>query len=374
MFAIEAIKFNHDPNAATHDALNIRKNATQFIGVPEWRRFISVTPEDSRAAYAVAPTHGNTITIQVSMSSADLGVNSIEARVEHHVKARTVSFTGGTSGFLTFDLINPPVAHGRVGIWDLDWPWEYRHGPHQPWRQFDTTRHRIYVVLDLPSGPWQQQPYAAANSQLAWSDVLDYACHWARGAHAKDKAAAQVTKSVYNLGLGPNKIVTYDCPGGGSSHYSAGPFDCTQFIDRLHGGTGNGIYVNCSDCASILSTFANVLGCDLWQSRMGYGFALNALLAIGSNVWQPACGWSGFSYHEVAWEAACTANDDVFDACLEVNGNNPPTNPPYAPLLPQDLRFGNSGQLLYRDRLATPAGRPTCNPQPATTRQRRQVV
>ena len=27
-------------------------------------------------------------------------------------------------------------------------------------------------------------------------------------------------------------------------------------------------------------------------------------------------GWPGFSYHEVAWEAACTANDDVYDACL----------------------------------------------------------
>ena len=40
MIAIEAIKFNHDDNSATHDALNIRKNATQFVHVPEWRRFI----------------------------------------------------------------------------------------------------------------------------------------------------------------------------------------------------------------------------------------------------------------------------------------------------------------------------------------------
>jgi hypothetical protein len=68
MLAIEAIKFNHNPGAATDDALNIRKDLTQFISVPEWRRFICVNPEDSRAAYAVRPTHNKPITIEVSLS------------------------------------------------------------------------------------------------------------------------------------------------------------------------------------------------------------------------------------------------------------------------------------------------------------------
>src|SRR5439155_18829125 len=84
------------------------------------------------------------------------------------------------------------------------------------------------------------------------------------------------------------------------------------------GGPGLGKYVNCSDCATIVSTFANAVGCDLWQSRMGYGFGLNPLLAIGFNVWQTACGWGSFSYHEVAWKDGCTANDPVWDACLQV--------------------------------------------------------
>jgi hypothetical protein len=131
--------------------------------------------------------------------------------------------------------------------------------------------------------------------------------------------------------------------------------------------------VNCSDCASIVSTFANALGCDLWQSRMGWFFGLNPMLGIGSSVWQPACGWTSFSYHEVAWEGNCLAANDVYDACLQVDGDADPTAAPHVPLLPQDLRFGNPGDLLYRDRLATPAGRPNCNPQPAT-RQRRKVV
>ena len=60
MISMEAIKFNHNPGFATHDAFNPRRNATQFVNVPEWRRFISVNPEDSPAAYAVVPTQATT--------------------------------------------------------------------------------------------------------------------------------------------------------------------------------------------------------------------------------------------------------------------------------------------------------------------------
>lgn len=47
---LEAIKFNHDPSSETTDALNIRKNKTQFVTVPEWQRGISVNLEDSPLA------------------------------------------------------------------------------------------------------------------------------------------------------------------------------------------------------------------------------------------------------------------------------------------------------------------------------------
>jgi hypothetical protein len=51
---LEAIKLNHDSTSATHDALNIRRDATTFVTVPEWRHGFSVTPEDSPAAYSIA--------------------------------------------------------------------------------------------------------------------------------------------------------------------------------------------------------------------------------------------------------------------------------------------------------------------------------
>lgn len=257
-----------------------------------------------------------------------------------------------------------------VGVHTVTWRWEYRADSGDAWHPFATTHHRIYSLVGIPRKPWVQQPFDPANTSLPWTDVLDYACWWASGARSEVEAARMVTAAVFDLGP---SVITYDCPGGGSTHYAWPVFNVSAFLDRLRGGPGLGYYVNCTDCATITSTFANALGADLWQSRMGYGFDLNELLAIGSNVWQTACGWGGFSYHEVAWEDDCTAGDDIFDACLKVDGDSDPTAAPHAPLLPVDLRFGLTEKLTYRDRLASPPGRPNCNPQPGT-RTRRAVT
>ncbi len=409
MIRLESIAFNHDSATATHDAINLRKNATDWIAVPEWRRGVSLLPEDSTAAYAVKQVGSNIVTLRVSLSCSDEAIHTAWVRavdavidpppptgclgwllclvrwifralfgnVLGEVKARSVSFTAGQSGSVSFQLQSMKLGHASVGAHTTKWRWQYRLKKHSPWVDFQRSEHRIFVLLDLPTSPWQQVPYLQTNTQLPWTDAMKYACAWALGATTPVRAASGVTQGVYHLGPA---VVTYDCPGGGSSHYSWGGFDCTAFIDRLAGGFGNGVYVNCSDCATFVSTFANILGCDLWQSRMSgsSGFGLNPMLGIGSSTWQPCChgepGWSdSFSYHEVAWTDACTATDRVYDGCLQVDGDSNPTVAPHTALLPRNIVFGNPGDLTYRDRLATPTGRPNCNPQPAS-RQRRLVT
>ena len=317
--------------------------------------------------------------IRVTLSCTDPDVHNAEIRVPGHVRERTVNFpaiTGGTGGAAAlaptttgpefFALIDPPAAHGRVAVRDVDWSWEYRIPPDQDWHRMATpTRHRLYTVLDVPNAPWSQNPFSSANTQMPWVSALDYACLWADGARTEHEISRLITENVY--ALGPT-VMQYDCPGGGATHYSNPSFDLTAFLDRLRGGLGNGRYVNCTDCATIVSTFANLVGGDLWQSQMGYGFELNPLLAIGSSTWQTACGWASFFYHEVAWNGGCTATDDLWDACLEVNRAANPTGPPFVSLLPCDLEF-----LPYRDRLASPAGLAKCQPRPRT-RQRRDVT
>jgi len=405
--SLEAIKFNHDPSGASADALNIRRNATETVPVPEWRAGVSVNPEDSPAAYSIEDTRGHTLTIQANFRLTDPAVSTLEIRavdpvvdppgppgcsgwiwklvraliraisgnVLGEVKARHVIFGGnGVSGFQTFELQNARLWEVGVGARTTTWTWQYRAG-RGAWTDFATTTHRIYSVLNVPPAPWSQQPYVNLNTSLPWTEVLDHACAWASLTRDADGAAAAITRRVY--GLGPS-VITYDCQGGGSTHYALGGFNCSAFLERLHGGPGLGEFVNCTDCATILGTFANAVGCDLWQSRMGNSFELNPMLGIGSTLWEPCClssgfGWSGsFSYHEVAWKGACGVDDAVFDACLKVDGDPDPTAAPHSPLLPVDLRFGNPGEGTYRDRLATPTGRANCNPLPAT-QQRRAV-
>lgn len=395
---IDAIKFNHDHTTVHNNAVNIRKNASEFIEVPEWQAGISVTPENSPAAYAKKETAGNVLTIKARFRWLGKGTKTVEIRALDptvnppgppgcaglitrifreiiralfgnalgEVKARSITFPGtGLGAFETFELTKTRLHKVGVGIRTTTWRWQFREGGGS-WADIETSRHRIYVLLETPNAPWQQIPYDESNTQLPWTDVLDRACNWAFMASDRDQAAAGITQNVYNLG---NSVITYDCPGGGGTRYASPNFDCTAFLERIDGGPGNGQYVNCSDCATFVSTFANAVGCDLWQSRMGWSFQLNTILAIGSSTWETACGWGGFYYHEIPWKDDCTATDRVYDACLQVDGDADPTSSPHTALLPTNMVFGTPGSGGYRDKLS-PGG--SCEPLPLT-RQRRNV-
>src|SRR3712207_4236847 len=77
-------------------------------------------------------------------------------------------------------------------------------------------------------GALAADPLLARNTQLPWTEVLDYACRWAFLTTTPDAAAARITRSVYDLGP---TVVEYDCPGGGSTRYAAPNFNCTAFLE-----------------------------------------------------------------------------------------------------------------------------------------------
>ena len=121
-----------------------------------------------------------------------------------------------------------------------------------------------------------------------------------------------------------------------------------------------------------MSTFANALGCDLWQSQMFnelQPFPVNPAQADRPAVVPgPICGTGVFNYHEVAWTGDCDVDDEVYDACLA--GVLPGT---FQPIVPASLEFGRIGQQRYRQLLATAAGQLICRPQPQN-RERRFVI
>jgi hypothetical protein len=375
---LEAVIFNHDPADASTSAINVRRNALFASRIPEWIR----SDPQSDAAYAINPTRGKTITIRAQLRRSGSSPPRVEVRaVDPNVTAnvlgevapRPVTFSaGGLSAFETFALRDVRLAAFGVGVFPVTWRWQQRLDPHQPWLDFAETSHRIFALVSVPQSPWEQEPFVPSNTQIPWTDVLEYACRWATTARTLDDAAARVTQAVFDLG---GEVVEYGCPILGATQYSFPFFNCTEFLERLRGGFGRGRYVNCTDCATIVSTFANALGCRLWQSIMAgpAPFALNPIVTIGDNAWRTACNWGAFTYHEVAWKGACTSADSVFDACLLIDGDPNPAAASHQPLLVANMPFGAPGG--YRDRLAapTPSGRPFCIPQPSG-RRRRPVV
>jgi hypothetical protein len=252
-----------------------------------------------------------------------------------------------------------PLDHS-VDVGDLQLDWYARDIGIGVTVGAGTTVNRTYRTLSYATDPWKGP---------LWSEALEIACRWARGARTLDDAAGLVTEGYYRCGR-----VSYDVVQGASFYtdYASRSFDIHSMIDRLNGGVGAGEFVNCTDSATTVSTFANLLGADLWQSRMESGFALNEIIAIGGTSFGFPNWGASFSYHEVAWKDGCDVNDAVFDGCLQVDADTDPTSAPRTALLPKNVRFGDCSTMDYRLRLSPPGGGgcTACQPQPTTRRRR----
>jgi hypothetical protein len=404
---LAGIKFDYDPTATAVDALSIRRSYTTEVPAVQWTKALT-KPEESPAAYAIARVTGKTVTMQASFlvtgGATSAKVKADGGGVLGAIDPFTVSFKGGASDpvYVTIPLTHQTLASGGVQRQDVEWTWSYQIAD-GAWMPLATTKHRIYVLLDTPRTPWQQPPVVGgAERQLPWTDVLDFACAWAAGATSAGAASAAVTQKV-NGALG----LSYDTSAG-ASKYTQGlgadeVFLCTSFVARLRGGAGQGSKVNCTDCASIVTAFANSLGCNVFASTMqpsgGGGFACNMIQAIGYSTWAFPFGTTsgGFSYHEVAWTGAGSFTDVLYDACLKLDtGTNPwnwstPTDPSHVATLPLAMPFTTLeispvlplavpfSAVSYRERLATnaAAGIPACRPQgawPGTQGGRRKVI
>ncbi len=341
---LEAIKFNHDPLSANADAFNIRKNECELSPFPEWQRGRSITADDSVAAYAISPTRGpgKSISIQAKFKSSVPGstikIQAVDAssrfltgNILGTVTPTDVTFgANGESNFVTFILDNVRLESVGVGISKNIWRWQFLDTKGNRWADFAKTAHKIYSVIDQPREPWSEK-ITLDNTQLPWTEVLDVACNWAAGAKTVEHAAELITRSVYELGLG---LVGYQ----GSPAYALGSFNCADFLRLVRGQVGMGKCLNCSDCATIVSTFANILGCKTSQVRFG-GFMTNPIILISHS--NP--GALPFFTHEVAWTGDLKTGT-VLDACLQVDGDGKPSVPKFAALLPTNLPFGPSNQ------------------------------
>lgn len=363
---IIGIKFNHTPGNISTGALTIRQNYTRNITVPEW------TPakdgKNAKAAYSIGDTTGNKIIVQARLLSdttnARVSIRTINGGVFGDVEEKEVIIVGD---YISFALSGTKLNTVGIDILNIVWKWQYNLND-AGWVDFGTTNFMVYTVMSRPGAPWSSSNNVS-DTQLPWTDVLDVTGVWARGAQTADEVQQRITAAVYNLGESSPAVIRYDTVSG-ATNYAYPDFRCTEFLKRLNGEVALGNKVNCTDCATIVSSFTNILGGRLLQSRMGNNFALRDLRAIGTKTW--AVPFNGFfSYHEVAWENPCDENDNLYDACLQLNTNRGSGAP--VALLPVNMLFGSCTDMTdYRTYLTTsqPDGCVRCIPRPATKQTR----
>ena len=213
---------------------------------------------------------------------------------------------------------------------------------------------RWYLLLDAPTFDRPEDPYNA------WVAAIDPALRAIDGVEPTDGAVLDaLVEWIYNdLGL------SYDTRYGASyftnypSGWTSAVFQLSAFLRPDAGRT-----VNCSDCASILSAWANMLGAELVYSIVLQNFDLNYIKAIGVDEFThcPFGGWGcSFSYHAV------TTNDGgttIWDATLALDGDADPSAPPSELLMVEHI-----DAVEYLDRLVM-AGRASINYQGETLLQ-----
>jgi len=369
---LDAIKFNHDPDGTTTGAFNIRRNETEAVQFPEWERGRPcMTPECSPVAYSIDGLP-EAIIIKASFSSNDAppeGVyfKALEDRDDRKVPRPLnvlgssdeplVTFQNGKAIDVPFTFATGGILNSGASASDLKWQWQFSVDEKRTWTYFQATEHRVYTVPSLPSCPWEPRSNASSNIQVPWTEALEYACHWAAGVTKDlDLAATMITRRIYSLG---KSLLRWQ---QGSS-YTGKHFDLTKFLALFQNGIGAGQTLNCDDCAAIVSTFANLLGAQLSQSSMGHDFKTNPILLVGDSHWRPV----RFEHHSVAWKGNCTEDDELFDACLQVDGDRKPDLPPQFPKQPTKMVFGGRSRDSYQSALSTDNFRPLPN-----TKQRRK--
>jgi hypothetical protein len=374
---LESIAFNHNPTFETTGAFYVRQNETEIIQLPEWEKDRCTTPNCAPVAYAIDRVP-QAIVIKASFRASGLESNPIwikafavfvgskqprSANLLGDTDSVRVEFVDNKADAIVFHISSEKLRNVGTSASDQNWSWQYSADA-EKWFPFQATCHRVYVVPKTPARPWEPDCDSATNIQVPWTEALEYACHWAAGVTKDvDLATTMITRRVY--ALGKTLVMWQSLPV-----YSPGLFDLTGFLALLKDRVGDGQALNCDDCATIVSTFANLLGAELWQSSMGTGvfFTTNPILAIGHSVWQTI----KFSHHTVAWKGACLENDDLFDACLQVDGDPHPDRPPQFPEQPTRVRFGQRPDQGFRFALTAD---PQCKPTPKLEpfqRQRRK--
>lgn len=345
------VKFNWNPDSSANDAINLRCDYNTPYNISNGEYTPSYSYPVCYVTNVVPVVKAKFRVVPEAVSSLELDA-VLNGTLLSDLGATTVSFTSGESGYADFTMSGAVAS--VVGLNAANsYTWRVRsiNGTQlsTPKAVASTGPHKTYVILGEPVEPWSNEPNVRNN---AWSTALDLTCQWASGKTSCQQVATAVTEEingcnrfVYDMSLGGAR---YSCNSGLDVEAHV---DLTSFIDRINGKEGNGMFVNCQDCASAVVAMSNLAGCDLWCNRMERNFNTRKFLPIGF----PQLIERNFVFHEVAWERQCRDQDLVYDACLQYDVDESPGVEPFVLDCPCGVMFSDGSELspfVYRERLS----------------------
>jgi hypothetical protein len=328
--ALESVSFNHNTSSNSSDAINIRMNRTEDVLVPEWQK--------NKKNYPAAYIHNSSLTVK-AVFSAGTGVSSANIRAGVHygnlgaVSSKTVSFSGGTSGSVSFTISGATPNDVRYFYQKWKWYASDVNGSGSAEVHLGDSKNKIFVVLAQPPAPW-----TTSGQSEPWAEVLTKSCYWAIGETTILGAAEEVQHHVYeDLG---GSYVYWDQYSGPTTQ----DFEMTNFLSNIP-VIGQ---VNCYDMGKTVVSFSNVLGCNLVYNYSSPFGQLNCEKAVG----KPWYCEESFGNH--AFGAFPSGN--VIDACLTIDSDSNPNAPPHTNFWLTNIPWNTYNQMVVENATAgTPA-------------------
>lgn len=314
--SLASIQFN---NLNNRDALCLRVNCNDRIELPEWE---SSRIKQYPVAYSLSRLSSNVPMIKATftintMEPTNVLIRATGGGVLGFINEKLVTFVRGVA-IVFFPLSNINIT--KIVASNIQWNWQYKSGE-DIWINLMASQHRIFSTIEDPLfGPWIQD-FNLDNLQLPWADALEVACDWALNMETIDQVSDIITRICFRGAKLRYRFA--------QNYILRNNFKCTEFIADLSDDTKPVLDANCTDCATIITTFINLLGGKLAVGRIGTGFNCNRTIIIGYED----RGWQGdvqhFDYHDIAWLRGQVNNEGIiYDSCLLIDGGNNPWDEP----------------------------------------------
>ncbi|GHT32218.1 hypothetical protein AGMMS49574_15310 [Bacteroidia bacterium] len=371
VIGINSIEFNHNSDSS-NGGINIKKNRALNIIPPEWNNETSSYDNPANVAYIINDIEQSAayIVLELTLMRADnietpiqmklIGTCGDSSLILGAVESDIFSISLDTSITVIIKLTNNIIKTSGINIFDTLWYWTFEPTSitYTGTKFIINTYHKIFTLLNQPFSPWYfaKEKYDNTRINYPWTEALAIGNKWIgdKTIGKESDIAESMTKGLNSLGY-----FKYDTTSG-SSFYSYGYvlryFKINKFINNYNNKSKN-YSLNCSDCATIISSFGNLYGNVLLQIILvnnkfpDSGFKCNQIISIGDldDHWEvpfPLHGGS-FSYHQICVPNAISdiQHASIYDACLKIDSGNFPDGTEHTKktaLLPTGTQFADT--------------------------------